>query len=58
MIFDTALIRYDGKIDWVEQTIFDAKDCLHAENLPDSKDDCDNCRYFTQRNTIEKQYDD
>jgi len=58
MIFETTLIQYDGKIDWVEQTIFDAKDCLHAENLPDSKDDCDNCRYFTQRNIIEKQYDD
>jgi len=57
MAFETTLIEYDGNFDWVDGAIRDAKDCLHAETLPSSGDECDNCRYFNQRNNIENQYD-
>ena len=56
MIFDTTMIAYEGTSDWVEKSIVDAKDCLHSEALPQSADDCDNCRYFLQRADIENEF--
>jgi len=43
--FDTRLIPYAGNADWVEGTIFDVKKCLDSDEVPESGEDCDYCRY-------------
>ena len=43
--FDIKLLPYEGETDWVEQTILDAIDCLKSDQLPDSGEDCDFCKY-------------
>ena len=53
MNFKTTLIEYDGDSNWVEETIMQTKNCLASNSLPKSRDDCDNCRYFGQRDHFE-----
>lgn len=42
--FDVKLLPYTGDDSWVEQTIFDAKQCLDGQ-LPNRSPDCDFCLY-------------
>jgi len=53
MNFKTTIIEYRGDSSWVEQTIINAKSCLMSANLPLSGANCDNCRYFFQRQRVE-----
>lgn len=43
--FEIKLIPYVGNVDWVEQTIKDAVECLKGNTLPQSGEDCDFCKY-------------
>ena len=53
MRFKTTLIEYSGSTDWVENTVISAKSCLLDDKLPSGGDNCDNCRYFDERNEFE-----
>lgn len=44
--FDVKLIAYKGDDSWVEQTIFDAHECLLNPKIPPAGRDCDYCRYL------------
>lgn len=43
--FDVKLIPYTGTTDWVEKVLFQAKECLMSDEIPQSGDDCDWCKY-------------
>jgi hypothetical protein len=43
--FDITLIAYEGRDDWVEETIFDIHACLNADGIPSASFKCDYCRY-------------
>jgi len=43
--FDIKVIPYEGNTDWVERTILDAIKCLKADEMPESGEDCDYCKY-------------
>jgi CRISPR/Cas system-associated exonuclease Cas4 (RecB family) len=43
--FDIKIIGYDGDDSWVEQTILSAIECLKSEEMPESGDECDYCKY-------------
>jgi len=43
--FDVKVIPYEGKDDWIEQTILDLHKCLNQEDIPEMAPDCDYCRY-------------
>ena len=43
--FDTTLIAYEGDDSWVEDTIFEIKETLEGDNIPEADPDCDYCRY-------------
>ena len=53
MNFKTTLIEYVGDSSWVESTIHEAKSCLANQHFPSGAADCDNCRYFSQREKME-----
>lgn len=52
MHFDTTLIPYESTDSWVEKTISDAVSCINSSAIPNSGEDCDNCRYFVDRTRI------
>lgn len=43
--FETNLIPYTGNADWVEPTLSEIKKCLDSDEVPESGEDCDYCRY-------------
>jgi hypothetical protein len=43
--FDTTIIPYVGKTDWVEKEIVKMKKCLDLEIYPVANPDCDYCKY-------------
>jgi CRISPR/Cas system-associated exonuclease Cas4 (RecB family) len=43
--FALTLIAYEGKDDWVEQTIAKMKACLDSNTIPQAGKDCDYCAY-------------
>ena len=43
--FSIKLIPYKGDDSWVEKTILDIHKCLSNNELPESGDDCDYCKY-------------
>ncbi|MFH1354309.1 MAG: PD-(D/E)XK nuclease family protein [bacterium] len=45
--FDVTILPYTGKSDWVDETLYDIKECLMGEELPTAGQDCDWCRYRT-----------
>jgi len=47
--FEVTLIGYEGNDSWVEETVFEIKDCLVSDKIPESGDDCDYCAYFNAR---------
>jgi len=52
--FDIKLIPYTGNTDWVEGVIRKAIDCLNSDQLPESGDDCDFCKYRKAVSIFEK----
>lgn len=53
MHFDTTIIAYNGDDTWVEAAVSGAIKCLQSEDVPESGAECDNCRYYTDREIIE-----
>lgn len=43
--FDVKIIPYTGSDEWVEDALMRAKQCLSADAIPESHDDCDFCLY-------------
>ena len=43
--FDISILPYRGNPDWIEEALFQIRKTLSAENLPQSGQDCDFCRY-------------
>lgn len=52
--FDIKLIPYKGNTGWVEGTIKDAIRCLQNDDLPNSGEDCDFCKYRDAVTQVEK----
>src|SRR6056297_908410 len=53
--FDTTLIAYEGDDSWVEDTIFEIKETLEGDNIPDADPDCDYCKYHKVVSKHEKE---
>jgi hypothetical protein len=43
--FDVTLIAYEGRDDWVEETLHEIYACLNADRIPRANFKCDYCRY-------------
>jgi CRISPR/Cas system-associated exonuclease Cas4 (RecB family) len=43
--FETTIIPYEGKTDWIEKEIIGMKKCLDLPNAPKANADCDYCNY-------------
>ena len=52
--FEVNLIEYLANDTWVEETLFKVKDCLEANEIPDSSFDCDHCAYYRTRKKFEE----
>ena len=52
MWFDTTMIAYEGDASWVASAVDEAVACLAGDEIPDSGDACDNCRYFHERGSL------
>lgn len=50
--FDVHLIPYEGKDNWVEKCIINAKKCLDAEEPPTSSSNCQYCAYIENASKI------
>ena len=53
MLFRTTLIPYDGDTRWVDDIIYQCKDTLRSDEIPEASEGCDSCRYFRERSEIE-----
>ena len=53
MLFRTTLIPYDGDTGWVDDIIYQCKDTLRSDEIPEGSEGCDSCRYFRERSEIE-----
>jgi hypothetical protein len=51
--FDTTMIAHEGNDDWVDAAVTAAVNCVEADDLPGSGTDCDNCRYYSDRQRIQ-----
>jgi hypothetical protein len=52
MKFHMNLISYVGNTDWVEPTLDQLITCIESDNMPQSGQDCDYCKYFNERMKI------
>ncbi|MDZ4232015.1 MAG: PD-(D/E)XK nuclease family protein, partial [Candidatus Pacearchaeota archaeon] len=43
--FEVKVIPYTGDDSWVEQKLFEARDCLASDTLPEPAGDCEYCEY-------------
>ena len=50
--FDTKLICYDAKTDWIDESIKNMKKILDSKKLPDRNIYCENCAYLVQGGLI------
>jgi len=47
--FDITVLPYKGKDDWIEETLFEIKDCLMSSKIPRVTKDCEFCGYAEAR---------
>jgi hypothetical protein len=52
--FEKVLIPYEGNDDWVESTIIAIHECLSNDDLPESIETCDYCKYYSKIKELEK----
>jgi CRISPR/Cas system-associated exonuclease Cas4 (RecB family) len=52
--FNVKVIPYVGNDDWIEQTIFDAKECLNGDMIPAASSECDYCAYRSAVDDLKK----
>jgi hypothetical protein len=43
------LLPYELKTDYIENTLLELEKCLDNEKIPNSGEDCDNCRWFKEK---------
>jgi RecB family exonuclease len=48
--FDIKLLPYTGKDDWIEDAVINAHKCLISDEIPQSGNDCDYCKYREEVN--------
>ncbi|MCR4260858.1 MAG: PD-(D/E)XK nuclease family protein [Candidatus Colwellbacteria bacterium] len=48
--FDVKLIAYKGNGSWIEDTLIKIKETLESDEIPQSGNDCDYCRYIEAAN--------
>lgn len=46
LIFDVKLLAYEGDASWVEQTIYNAYNCLKGNVIPKPAESCEYCGYY------------
>ena len=51
--FKVSILKYTGSTEWIEPTIFEIKDTLDNDTLPNSNEDCSYCIYTEDRKTVE-----
>jgi len=51
--FDVKVIPYVGNDSWVEKTIFDIKECLESDTIPEKSEECEHCAYWYTRKEYE-----
>ncbi|MCB0326300.1 MAG: PD-(D/E)XK nuclease family protein [Bdellovibrionales bacterium] len=56
--FKTILIPYKGDSSWVEPTLIKAHECLASDKLPESKDECEYCKYRNETSVVERKSND
>jgi len=54
--FDIKIIPYKGDGSWVDETINGIHKCLMSDELPESGDDCDFCKYRESASEAESKY--
>ncbi|GMU19152.1 MAG: hypothetical protein AMXMBFR12_03440 [Candidatus Babeliales bacterium] len=54
--FKVSLLPYEGNDLWVENTLFQIKECLSKNELPLSSEDCDYCNYIEAVNKHIQKY--
>lgn len=47
--FDITVLPYKGKDGWIEETLFEIKDCLMSSKIPKVTNDCEFCGYAKAR---------
>ena len=52
MRFATTMIPYEGDDAWVSDAVDVAVACLASDEMPESGENCDNCRYYREREGI------
>lgn len=52
--FKVTLIAYEGSDGWIEGVIQQIHQCLQADNIPDSGEDCDYCAYRKAARELEE----
>jgi hypothetical protein len=52
--FDVKIIPYEGKTDWVDNALIEARKCLDSDEIPFSSPDCDYCAYRREAEKVEK----
>lgn len=53
--FSIKIIPYKGDPSWIEKTIGDMRKCLMSNELPESGEDCDYCKYREAAREVESQ---
>ncbi len=52
--FDIKIIPYKGDDSWIEKALLDIKECLMSDQIPNSGQDCDYCKYRQAVKDLEK----
>ena len=55
--FEIKVIPYEGNTNWVEETILKAIECLKSNEMPQSGEDCDYCKYRKAAKKIEQTHE-
>ena len=55
--FDVKLIAYKGNSSWIEDTLIKIKKTLESDEIPQSGEDCDYCRYIEAVNETDANTD-
>ena len=50
--FKISVLEYKGNESWIEETIFQIKELLDQDNVPDYSEDCDYCTYVVDVDTV------
>ena len=51
--FKVSILKYTGSTEWIEPTIFEIKNTLDSDTLPNSNEDCSYCIYTEDRKSVE-----